>query len=105
MRVDLSERSCIIFVYSIVVRERIPQLIRYCIYLACVLKWVTSLQGVGILVLHVIRSEKVLSKIGPRLPTLCEKLQSTFRSGKYKVVSYLFTWLLVKWVSEYNPGS
>ena len=73
-----------------------------CFYPACVLKCLTSSQGVGILFFHVIRSEKVWSKIGPRLTAIRER---TLRSRKYEVVSYLSTCLLAKHLFEYNPHS
>ena len=78
------------------------QLIRSCYYPACVLMCLTSSQGVGILFFHVIRSEKVWSKIGPQLTAIRER---TLRSRKYEVVSYLSTCLFAKCLFEYNPRS
>ena len=49
-------------------------------------------QGVVILIFHVIRNEKVWSKIGPRLTTIRQKtLSSNFWTQKYEVVSF-FHW-------------
>ena len=50
-----------------------------------------ALQGVVILFFHVIRNEKVWSKIGPRLTTIRQKtLSSNFWTQKHEVVSFFY---------------